>query len=322
MEERMRIEHLVMGSLVNEPGDTTLSFTPGVSSGAEALCRMMAGDGPKHASWYLLHPAAGQHTIVHVQGSHTSFGGGVRDYATRVVYEFDSAALTAAGGYLPLLPSLDAMRRYEEKRYEASPEKMVKANTTGALSTVERQLLNDVAYSLARHRRLFIRVGEDELRVADDLRQSPRLRSLLGVFDHLPQQWRDWISMAFSVNSSSGDAQALLADIHVVVHHDPVEAWGDAARGACVIDWTATQPEWVPQEGDEDLPTDEDLLRLGETEPFTSDPSVSSGSSTAGDAPVEAGRTQKAPVKRKGCVVNILATVLSIVLGYVCCHIL
>ena len=311
MKESVRIEHLVMGSLVNEQGDTTLSYTPGVTSDAEALCRMMTGDGPDHASFYLLHPAGmGQHVIVHVQGAHTSFGGGVRDYTTRVVYEFDTAALTAAGGYLPLLGSFDAMRHYEEKAYEAAAEKVVETIPPQKLSDAERRLLGYLAYSLTHHRRLFVRIGEEEKRVADDLRQSPRLRSLLRVFDHLPTPWRDWVSLGFSVECTSADLQALLPDIHVVVHHDPVEAWGDLAGDACVIDWTSLQPEVVSLGDEGELSQEDEIHRLKEVRP------------TVVDDHDKEKDAQQAPMKRKGCVVNILITVLSIVLGCMFGHIL
>ncbi len=317
MEKRVKIESLVMGSLVGEQGDTTLSFTRGYSTDVEFLCRSLTGDGPRHATLYLLHPEEGRHLVAHVQGSHTTFGGGVRDYATRAVYEFDGATLTEAGGYLPLLPLFDGMRHYEEKTYETAAERMMGTVVDEPLTPTEQRLGAALAQALAHHCRLFIQVGEEELRVGDDLRHSSRLRSLLHVFDHLPPRWREEATLAFSVNHASADMQALLPDVQVLVHHDPIGVWDDEVSGAYLVDWTGAEPQWKSQER---LPSWQEALQqleeaLADVDSSTADPTPATPSA-------ESEMPQSPPSRRKGCFVNLLMTLLLIVLGLVCCPLL
>ena len=315
MEKRVKIESLVMGSLVGEQGDTTLSFTRGYSTDVEFLCRSLTGDGPRHATLFLLHFADGRHLVVHVQGGHTTFGGGVRDYATRAVYEFDDTTLSEAGGYLPLLPLFDGMRHYEEKTYETAAERTLCTVADEPLTPAEQRLGAAVAQALTHYGRLFIQVGEEEMRVGDDLWHSSRLRSLLHVFDHLPPGWREKATLAFSVNHASTDTQALLQEVRVVVHHDPISDWGNKAIGAYLVDWTGAEPQWKSQER---LPLWQEALQQLLVEGMSVVES-STADSTPATPSAESEMPQSPPSRRKGCLVNLLMTLLLIVLGLVCC---
>ena len=243
----IRIEHKVMGSLTTEQGDTVLSYTPGVSPDADTLCAMTAeGVAEGHASWLLL-PRGNGACILHVQGVYTVFSGGLRSYATRAVYELSAADIDKAGGLVPVLPALRQMHPYKIRVPGSTPETMIPQVESHDLSQDAAALRLLMAYALVNQRRLFIRLGDDERQVGDEIRTSRRLTDLLAAVDSLPSSSRHRVGVAFSLEATEKGYRPLLTMMTVVAHLDPVEAWGDASENAVLVDWTDTRPAW-PQE--------------------------------------------------------------------------
>ncbi|MBR6179654.1 MAG: hypothetical protein IKQ77_00360 [Prevotella sp.] len=243
------IRHMVRGSLCNEPGDKVLSATTCISHDVEQLCGMLAeGASNSHASFFVMtSPNTGMPVIAHVQGAMTVFGNGVRNYCTRAVYECETDELGQVGGFSSLLPVLDGMRRYEQVEFDVSAERKVEVDGKREMTVHERALYEYMAYCVAHDTRLFIRLGEDELRRADDVRRSARLAALLHAIDHLPPAWRDRASLAFSVECKDGPMQELLPSIRFIAHHDPIDEWDGEAVGACCLDWTSPSLAWAAE---------------------------------------------------------------------------
>ena len=243
------IQHIVGGSLVDEPGDRVLSVTTSVSQAMERICATLAeGVNDSHASFYVMTPLdTGVPLIAHVQGAMTVFGNGVRSYATRAVYECGVDDLEKVGGYAALLPVLDRMRSYEKVEFDASDERRVEVKGKRELTADERTLYEYMAYCIVHDVRLFIRLGDDEWWRADEVRQSKRLEALLHAIDHIPTAWRDRASLAFSVEGKEGPMQELMPAMRFIAHHDDIEEWSGGADEACMLDWTSTSIRWVSQ---------------------------------------------------------------------------
>ena len=235
----VEVERLVAGSLTTQQGDTMLAFTEGASDVAESLCSMMAqGNSTTHASLYAwIHPDTMRATIMHVQGGHNVFSK-VRAYDTRVVYECQPFDLRRMGGYASMVTVLDGMRHYDHREYALDP--MVRVNKVVAQPlTADEQLLFDTLQEAIIHdHRIMLRLGDDENRYASELLKSPRLLSLLRVFDHLDDDMLPLASLAFAVEHACPGMQALLPYMRVVAHFDDVKSWDDEAEGACIMDWT------------------------------------------------------------------------------------
>ena len=244
MTRDVRIEWLAMGALAHRQGDGVLSCSAGVSDMASRYCALMADGSPAdYASFYVLrHPRLTWATLLHVQGDFMRFGGGVRNYSTRIAYECGDEQIEAAGGYAALLGALDAMHVYEQADFAASNVFRVMEPPPSPLSSAEQVLCGALAYALTHGRRLWIRLGKEERRYADELRQSVRLRSLLSVLDHLPAPWRRQVSMAFSVDGRTPGTLSLLPDVQVVAFHGEIADFGSVAQDGIVVDWTAPQP--------------------------------------------------------------------------------
>ena len=262
----IHIAHKVMGSLTTKQGDTVLSFTPGVTSAAQQLAMLaVAGAPADHASLYVLpHARAGMLHLVHVQGDHTIFANGVRKYATRAVYECPLEETDRVGGYTPVVNALNAMRHYEATDYNASDIHQVTFTRKHPLTPDEQALHAYIAYALTHGCRLFIHLGSDERRYADELRQSPRLEALLHAIDHLPSTWRHLTSMAFAVESTCQAAQTLQPTI--VAHLDETTAWKGADGTALLIDWTGDHTQWVGNRPDV-APCAEELQHIDNNDP-------------------------------------------------------
>ena len=237
----IRIEHQVMGSLTTRPGDSVLSYTDGVSESAEALCTLADGvESTDHASlWVLSEPQEPVARFIHVQAQYTRFGG-VRAYNTRAVYECSHADVAEAGGYAHVLGMLDRMRPYEQPEYGVAAEREVPVEVGGLSDDCAQDaalLRSCLLEGLATHCPVMIRLGADEMRYADDLRQSHRLLTLLQVIDELPQGWPSAVSVAFGVDSTSPFTQQFQHAFQVVAHFDDASLW-DCPAGTVVADWT------------------------------------------------------------------------------------
>jgi len=246
-QKTIHIAHKVMGSLTTEQGDTVLSYTRGVSQDAGSLCLLTGQGAPSgYASLYVLtHFRGGVLHIAHVQGNHTVFAGGVRNYATRAVYECTLGESDNVGGYLPILKSLDAMRHYDTPDYGASDVYHVEFAIPHALDADEQLLNAYIAYCLVHDVRLLIHLGADECLYADTVRQSPRLAILLRAIDHLPPLWRHRISLAWAVEYSCVAAVTLLHQLDIVAHTDDADHWTGADSKVLRIDWTGLHPQPV-----------------------------------------------------------------------------
>lgn len=243
----VEVERLVAGSLTTQQGDTILAFTEGASDVAESLCSIMAqGNSSSHASLYAwIHPDTMRVTMMHVQGGHDVFSK-VRAYDTRVVYECMPDDLRRMGGYASMVTVLDGMRHYDHRQYAMDPTVTVNKVMGQPLTADERLLLGMLQEAIIHDRRVMLRLGNDESRYASELLKSPRLLSLMRVFDHLGDDMLPLASLAFAVEHACQGMQALWPYMRVVAHFDDVKSWGDEAEEACIMDWTT--PELRSQE--------------------------------------------------------------------------
>jgi len=235
----VNIQHLAMGSLTTAQGDTTLSYTGGVSQVASDLCALTMGNAAAdYASIYFIgiKDTRGL-AIVHVQGNHVVMGGGARAYTTRVAYECSEACVGSAGGYLPILGALDRMKLYDKPQWGVDGNYTITLQGNTGLTDDETALLKKIEFCLQNNCRLFVKLGDDEKRKADDLRQSAKLASMLKAVDHLPPTQRLEANVAFSTNAMA--CAALMPLMRIVAHHDSLDNWGSSADNSVVVDWTS-----------------------------------------------------------------------------------
>ena len=238
----IHVEKKVMGSLSHNMGDGVLAYTQGVSPVAGSLGSILGENArADSASLYMFtHPQTGKLTVAHVQGGFTSFAGHGRSYPIRAVYEVDSAVVNSQGCSLTtILNSLDGMHPYDQPEFGCQADIPVVDNAVEMLNNEEIRLLQYIIYCLVHRRQMFIRLGDNERFYGDQLRQSPRLQSLLRTISKLPTHIRSYASMAYSVESTDRGVQALFNNMLIVCHHDDISLWGNASRDGILIDWTA-----------------------------------------------------------------------------------
>ncbi len=235
-----QLQYKVMGSLTHEMGDGVLAYSTGVSSVADTLCTLFSDmSGQEYASLYLYtNPDTRCYQMVHVQPAHVTFPGHGRAYTTRVVYETPLREWVAAeGGVTPLVAAADKMRFYDHR--EPDGDAMVVGSSAPVLLTdEERRLLQYIVYGIMHQRQIFIRLGAEEQRRADQLRQSPRLQALLHAIDALPSCARPYASVGYAVNCGNRGTLALFGHLMVIAHLDDISRWGNASTEGMVLDWT------------------------------------------------------------------------------------
>ena len=235
---RIEVQHIVMGSLVNEQGDGVLSFTNGISDNANMLCSALAADACRsHASVCVLNlPTEETSILIHVQGDHVVFGGGTRTYTTRVVYECRHDVLSQCGGWFPLLPVLDKMRYYDHREFGTSADCWIEEDEMMPLTEHERHLLTLVEQGRGE-RKVMVKLTDADQLYAEKVLLSPHLASLLRVTAHLMAERNEYLSFAFSVDADSGIANLLTPYLHVIAHNDPVERWVAKEGDDITVDW-------------------------------------------------------------------------------------
>ena len=235
------LQYKVMGSLSNEMGDGVLAYSDGVSSSADTLCTLFAdmADNGYASLYFFTNPDTRKYNAVHVQPGYISFPGHGRTYTTRAVYETAANALSRPGSSLkPLLDALNKMRHYEQREMNGQAVSVPDASGAHTLTDEEQRLYQYIIYCIMHQRQMFIRLGNDERCYGDDVRQSPRLRSLLHAIDALPPCVKPYVALGYSVDSSNRGTLALFGHLMIIAHHDDIARWGNASTEGMVLDWT------------------------------------------------------------------------------------
>lgn len=247
----INIEKKVFGSLTNERGDGVLAYTSGISAAADNFSTLLTSNAQapmsdKYASLYFLtNPDNGLLTLLHAQGSMTVFPGMARAYDTRAIYEIRTEDFMAAGAqYTSLIAALDGMHTYTQRHYGVSAATTITPHHHQPDAT-EQMLTERIAYCVFHGRQLFIRIGQDEDLHADHLRQSRRLLAITHAIDALPQAIRPFVSMGFSLDAATMAVRTLADHLTIIVHHDPIERWGNAQQHSAIIDWQGATPQPV-----------------------------------------------------------------------------
>ena len=252
---KITIDNKVYGSQTKVMGDGVLSYSKGISSAADSLGTLFSGQLPRdYASLiFLNNPDNGLHTVIHAQGAFTTFEEQGRSYDMRAIYEITDAEFRKMGSlHEPLIAALDKLHRYEQTEYGASNQ--VEMGPTpdpsrgeGSLTTDEQLLRRCIVYCVVNNRQLFIRLGNDENYYADQVRHSRKLHSLLRAIDSLPEDYRGFASMGFSVDSSTSGTRTLADHLLVIAHHDDISLWGNAKAQGVLLDWRGAQPQLLQE---------------------------------------------------------------------------
>ena len=241
---KITIDNKVYGSQAKVMGDGVLSYSKGISSAADSFGTLFSGQLPHdYASLYFLNnPDNGLHTVIHAQGAFTTFEEQGRAYDMRAVYEITDAEFRKMGSlHQPLIAALDKLHRYDTTEYGSTNLiDITPVPHTEPLSAVQQLLHRCLVYCVVNNRQLFIRLGNDEDYHADQVRHSRKLKELLSAIDSLPEAYRGFASMGFSVDSSTSGTRTLADHLLVIAHHDDISLWGNAKSQGVLLDWTTS----------------------------------------------------------------------------------
>lgn len=236
----LQVEYKVMGSLASTPGDTVLTYTPGVSAQADVLCSWLNRGAEEHttAFYAFVHPENGLLTLAFTQGAAVRFGSS-RAYTTRSVFELTQEECMRQGWLLtPLVTALRTVQteQHEEAATQADHHLMVQDYATERLTEEERRLSQTIAQCVRKDKRLFIRLGEDE----------HQLPTLLHAIDALPDDLRRQVSLGFNVSSRCAASRMLAPYLRVIAHRDDLSGWSPQHDRIVMEDWrgkTMSNPE-------------------------------------------------------------------------------
>lgn len=248
------IDNKVYGSQAKVMGDGVLSYSKGISSAADSLGALFYGQLPRdYASLFFLNnPDNGLHTVIHAQGAFTTFEEQGRAYDMRAVYEITDAEFRKMGClHQPLIAALDKLHRYDTTEYgSGNLIDITPVPPVQPLSETQQLLRQCLVFCVVNNRQLFLRLGNDEDYRADQVRHSRKLHDLLVAIDSLPEAYRGFASMGFSVDSSTSGTRTLADHLLVIAHHDDISLWGNARSQGVLLDWTTSAIRPITQVGD------------------------------------------------------------------------
>ena len=248
------IDNKVYGSQAKVMGDGVLSYSKGISSAADSLGALFSGQLPRdYASLFFLNnPDNGLHTVIHAQGAFTTFEEQGRAYDMRAVYEITDAEFRKMGSlHQPLIAALDKLHRYDTTEYgSGNLIDITPVPPVQPLSETQQLLRQCLVFCVVNNRQLFLRLGNDEDYRADQVRHSRKLHDLLVAIDSLPEAYRGFASMGFSVDSSTSGTRTLADHLLVIAHHDDISLWGNARSQGVLLDWTTSAIRPITQVGD------------------------------------------------------------------------
>lgn len=248
---KLSVEHKVLGASTTDRGDGVLSVTSNISERGSILLSDFLDStslAPEdHASMLFFHyPSTGLYTIIHYQAKFTAFPEHNRWYDERALYELNPSEFEKIKySYLTLLPSLNKFGEYTTRHFDVSNEVEIypSGHVTPAGNVDEQTLKNAIIQSVLNNKKVFIQLGESDKVKGDAIRNTSKLKTLLGAIAQLPESWRKHISAAFGVENHALVFGRIASEILVYAIFDKTNDWGELATDTILIDWTGTSPK-------------------------------------------------------------------------------
>lgn len=236
----INIEHKVYGSLIGEKGDKVLSYTSGISMGADALSSELdAGEhSPQHATLlFLYRHEVGRYTYLHYQAQHVNFPDEARYYHTRIISEVTDADLQRVGYHhaavLPLLPAMCQMKAVAGVVPASAPATAPEVSPQAQQHPLRPYILASIAQRLPLCIQL-AGIAPSEL-YADAVRTHPRLSQLMAVISSLPLPLRRLVSVGFGCDGTTPFLNRLQVIAYVPDAERPMP------EGGVVVEWDGQQ---------------------------------------------------------------------------------
>lgn len=241
------VDHKVSGAPLGGRGDGVLSVTVGVLSSADTFMSYFVGSGipaTNYASMlFFINPETGRHTILHYQPQYSQFPEYNRYYDTRILYELTSKEFEKCQySYAALNDKLSLMKDYDQRYYEASNIISVDLPRRPDLNLDETRFCSMLYFSLINQKQIYIHLGENDKLFGDKVRHSPKLRSLLRVFDSFPPGIRRFLSLGYAIENNSNGIKWLSPYLSIIAHCDSSSNWGMSSSDVISIDWTNDKP--------------------------------------------------------------------------------
>lgn len=224
---KIQIEKEILGSLLEEQGDSTLAATENVSREAEKYGWILneKEDTPysrDYASFsYFFNPGNNCYTFLHWQAGHVSFPANSRYYTTRCMYEISDEKIKETDyNFIGLINALPRMKKQKEKDY--SPTEFIDVKDANVSNhNISEILLSAVLKSIEENLQVYIKLDDNysdyyENKVLD----NKKLSSLISTLHLLPKELRRYIGIAFSVDKASSE---FLDNCLIIAYHKDMD---------------------------------------------------------------------------------------------------
>lgn len=240
---KIKVERVIYGSLDHVVGDGVVAYSSGVSRKAELFKRLFDSTANKqlskdYASLLLfLNPDQETYSCAHIQGSHVEFPADGRSYCTRCVYEFEAHHLETYG-FIPIIQSLPRMVHRQETDFEVSPDIDIcqAKQTFESLDENGQNLFHLINHAILNGQQVFIRIDtQSEEYLENHLFESTKLKTLLNVFDCLPERLKKYVSLTFSTDACVNQIVSQIVNPLIIVHHDNISNWN--TEDGIIVNW-------------------------------------------------------------------------------------
>lgn len=238
---RIKVEHKASGAPKGVRADGVLSVTAGVLTTADNFMDRFVElnvEASRYASMlFFLNPETGNHSVLHYQPQYTVFPEHNRSYTTRILYEISPEEFKKCQcSFSSLIDQLTLMRDYDERVFNAN--NIVEVDPKPSKLTEEEEAFCSVLkYALLYKKQVYVQLGYDDRLFGDEVRMSPKLRSILRVFDVFPMEVRQYLSMGYIVENNSVGTRWIRPYLSVVAHCDELANWEVNEKDIVIIDW-------------------------------------------------------------------------------------
>ncbi len=200
---KVEINKITSGSDAQMMGETTLSYTDGVSDFARNICNSFSDSkgelNPKHSTFMMLYDTiSDRYVFTHIQAQEWIFEGGARKYPFRGAYEIsrEDYLKLSVSSIVDALPRIDPQSGKQGK-VPAMDEILNHAPIVSNEVEV-RCLSSNIQQALSRGKYLFVKLDGDggDLR-ENSIFESHYFRILLQAIDNLPIDFKKYATFSF-----------------------------------------------------------------------------------------------------------------------------
>lgn len=203
---KVNIYKTTYGSDPVSMGETSLSYTEGISDFARNMCTAYADSkgelSPEYSTFMMLYdPFSDRYVFTHIQGQEWIFDNGVRKYPYRGAYEIgrEDYLKNNLVGIIDSLPRINPTLEKQGKVSEISEIQNAKPN----IPEESLNLASNIKNALSKGKYLYVKLNNSDSNLRENaLFESSSFNTIIRAIDSLPVEFKKYTTFSFLADSN------------------------------------------------------------------------------------------------------------------------